>query len=203
MARTAGVQASPAAGIDPADLLRLVEALEKGAEVRGSLHQQADWQRGAQKRAAEILRGFVMAHTSGVPPCDGGDRMAAEKFELVRSIIHQCFALRMPQTFLQQLGMTAQIVPLKGLTLRQAEAIVDRLNAAPADGGKTDYARGYSEGVEDERAATRASLTERIDAAMVEMSNTHPPLRRSECERLIRAALGVSGVQPQQENDHG
>jgi hypothetical protein len=31
-------------------------------------------------------------------------------------------------------------------------------------------------------------LTDAVDAAMVEMQNIHPPLRRSECERLIRAA---------------
>ena len=30
-----------------------------------------------------------------------------------------------------------------------------------------------------------------VDAAMIEMTNIHPPLRRSECERLIRAALSV------------
>ena len=34
-----------------------------------------------------------------------------------------------------------------------------------------------------------ANLVEMVDAAMVEMKNIHPPLRRSECERLIRAAL--------------
>lgn len=32
---------------------------------------------------------------------------------------------------------------------------------------------------------------EMIDAAMVEMANITPPLRRSECERLIRAALSA------------
>lgn len=32
-------------------------------------------------------------------------------------------------------------------------------------------------------------LTAMVDAAMVEMQNITPPLRRSECERLIRAAL--------------
>lgn len=58
--------------------------------------------------------------------------MAVDRFELVRSIIHQCPALKMPQTFLQQMGMTAQIVPLKGLTQEQGQAIADRLNAAPA-----------------------------------------------------------------------
>lgn len=36
------------------------------------------------------------------------------------------------------------------------------------------------------------SITAMVDAAMVEMSNIHPPLRRSECERLIRAAIGVA-----------
>lgn len=35
-----------------------------------------------------------------------------------------------------------------------------------------------------------------IDAAMVEMKNIHPPLRRSDCERLIRAALSASPTPP-------
>lgn len=34
-----------------------------------------------------------------------------------------------------------------------------------------------------------ASLTLAVDAAMLEMQNISPPLRRSDCERLIRAAL--------------
>jgi hypothetical protein len=34
-----------------------------------------------------------------------------------------------------------------------------------------------------------------IDAAMVEMANIHPPLKRSECQRLIRAALSASPKQ--------
>lgn len=32
-------------------------------------------------------------------------------------------------------------------------------------------------------------ITAAVDAAMVEMKNMHPPMRRSECERLIKAAL--------------
>jgi hypothetical protein len=35
--------------------------------------------------------------------------------------------------------------------------------------------------------------TRMVDAAMEEMRNITPPLRRSECERLIRAALGGAG----------
>lgn len=35
----------------------------------------------------------------------------------------------------------------------------------------------------------RDELTNMVDAAMVEMAGIHPPLKRSECERLIRAAL--------------
>jgi len=35
----------------------------------------------------------------------------------------------------------------------------------------------------------------RVDAAMVEMRTIHPPLRRSECERLIKAALQLSEVE--------
>jgi hypothetical protein len=56
--------------------------------------------------------------------------MSTERYELTRSIIHKCPALKLPQTFLQKLGMTAQIVPLLGLTDEQAQAIVDRLNAS-------------------------------------------------------------------------
>lgn len=40
-------------------------------------------------------------------------------------------------------------------------------------------------------AANAGGLTDAVDAAMVEMANIHPPLRRSECERLIRAALAT------------
>ncbi|WP_437881064.1 phage protein NinX family protein [Pseudomonas sp. LRF_L74] len=41
-----------------------------------------------------------------------------------------------------------------------------------------------------------SSFTAAVDAAMVEMRNIHPPLRRGECERLIRAAL--TAFKPQQ-----
>lgn len=35
----------------------------------------------------------------------------------------------------------------------------------------------------------KMTMIERVDAAMVEMRGIFPPLRRSDCERLIRAAL--------------
>lgn len=35
----------------------------------------------------------------------------------------------------------------------------------------------------------RDGMARMVDAAMVEMSNIYPPLKRSDCERLIRAAL--------------
>ncbi|WP_278398308.1 hypothetical protein [Stutzerimonas kunmingensis] len=38
----------------------------------------------------------------------------------------------------------------------------------------------------------QSMLVEMIDAAMLEMRNVAPPLRRSECERLIRAAVATS-----------
>lgn len=38
---------------------------------------------------------------------------------------------------------------------------------------------------------TAAASVEMIDAAMVEMQNIHPPLKRSECQRLINAALAA------------
>ena len=39
--------------------------------------------------------------------------------------------------------------------------------------------------------AERKTVTLMVDAAMVEMKNITPPLRRSECERLIRAAISA------------
>lgn len=38
-------------------------------------------------------------------------------------------------------------------------------------------------------AAQPLLTVEMVDAAMLEMSNIHPPLKRSECERLLRAAM--------------
>lgn len=52
--------------------------------------------------------------------------------------------------------------------------------------------RTASYGVAPSREPSRDQITAMVDAAMLEMSNIHPPLRRSECERLIRAAYGVS-----------
>jgi len=40
------------------------------------------------------------------------------------------------------------------------------------------------------------ALTQAVDAAMVEMKNIHPPLRRSECQRLIQAALNAAPAAP-------
>lgn len=40
----------------------------------------------------------------------------------------------------------------------------------------------------------QSGLVEMIDAAMIEMRNIAPPLRRSDCERLIRAALSAQGA---------
>ena len=46
-------------------------------------------------------------------------------------------------------------------------------------------------------AMSKETLMAMVDAAMVEMSNIHPPLKRSECERLILAALDAyEGVAP-------
>lgn len=38
------------------------------------------------------------------------------------------------------------------------------------------------------------TMTAMVDRAMVEMQNMHPPLRRSECERLIKAAFTVGSI---------
>jgi hypothetical protein len=49
-------------------------------------------------------------------------------------------------------------------------------------------------------AQEHQKMIQMVDAAMVEMRNISPPLRRSECERLIRAAISTHpAAQPAQE----
>jgi len=74
------------------------------------------------------------------------------------------------------------------------------------DGGRNPRYEGLFEGeTEQQRTERLASsqaatqpeqrgLVEMIDAAMIEMRNIAPPLCRSECERLIRAALSAQGA---------
>lgn len=45
-------------------------------------------------------------------------------------------------------------------------------------------------------APEQQTETAMIDAAMVEMANITPPLRRSECARLIRAAMAAQQAAP-------
>lgn len=79
--------------------------------------------------------------------------------------------------------------------LRNATAFVQRL--VDCAGIQQSVATGYLRDILDvlkgnpvpSAPAERDVLTAMVDAAMVEMANIHPPLKRSECERLIRAAL--------------
>lgn len=66
----------------------------------------------------------------------------------------------------------------------------EMLSAVPADSTVKQCLS-----VQPVKAAPDDSLTAAVDAAMIEMQNISPPLRRSECERLIRAALRVLRAQ--------
>jgi hypothetical protein len=57
-------------------------------------------------------------------------KMAVEEFSLTRSIIHECPALRLPQSFVEKLGNVAQVVALKGCDAETAQFIVNACNAA-------------------------------------------------------------------------
>lgn len=67
--------------------------------------------------------------TAPVPPVV---QAPGKGYKLTRSIIYKCPALVLPQSFIEKLGMTAQIVPLKGFTDEQAQKLCDDCNAAPA-----------------------------------------------------------------------
>lgn len=54
---------------------------------------------------------------------------AMTDFELTRSVIYDCPALRLPQSFIDRLGMVAQIVVLKGASPEIAKFIASACNA--------------------------------------------------------------------------
>lgn len=54
----------------------------------------------------------------------------SSRYEIGKSIIYNCPALLMPQSFVEQVGGARQIVPLRGLTDEQSKFIADACNAA-------------------------------------------------------------------------
>jgi hypothetical protein len=52
-------------------------------------------------------------------------------WKVTRSIIKECPALIVPQTLLQKLGSTAQIIPLPGFTEQAANEMANALNSTP------------------------------------------------------------------------
>ena len=49
-------------------------------------------------------------------------------FELTHSIIHDCLAIKLPQSFLEELGHLRQIAVLKGVKPEMVQFIVDACN---------------------------------------------------------------------------
>lgn len=56
--------------------------------------------------------------------------MSGARFELTRSIIHNCPALVLPQSFAEQIGGVTQLVVLKGASPEVAQFIADACKAA-------------------------------------------------------------------------
>lgn len=88
--------------------------------------------RVASAKAAIRARAAHPAEPPFNEPIQSATQNAMSDFELTRSIIHGCPALRLPQSFVDRLGMTAQIVALKGATPEIAQYVVDACNRAVA-----------------------------------------------------------------------
>ena len=80
-----------------------------------------------------------------------------------------------------------------------AKALINRWDST--DWKDTPHTAHY---IEELRKAVNVELAQSVepevlmvDAAMVEMKNIVPPLRRSECLRLIRAAINATAHPPQ------
>ena len=76
-----------------------------------------------------------------------------------------------------------------------AEPIIEAIKELRASVGAAIYRICKLVGIDDLQEPEIAM----IDAAMVEMANIHPPLKRSECQRLIRAALSAAPAPQAQE----
>jgi hypothetical protein len=61
------------------------------------------------------------------------DCFESGKFKLARSIIHDCPALVLPQSFIEKLGNVAQLVVLKGVDDEIASVLLNKLNAPAQD----------------------------------------------------------------------
>lgn len=73
--------------------------------------------------------------------------------------------------------------------------VTDPLHPRYIEGYKAGHAAGRRRAAPQPAPATLSDREEiaMVDAAMVEMANIVPPLKRSECARLIRAALAAQG----------
>ena len=88
---------------------------------------------------------------------------------------------------------------MNSTTDKLAEALRDFLEEADQGIVATPFTRESARAALaalDAKPAPADALTQAVDAAMVEMKNIHPPLRRSECQRLIQAALNVAPAAP-------
>jgi len=81
---------------------------------KGCFHAGAFW-------ARQTILSKLSAKTEAQP-------VVKNRYELTRSIIHNCPAIKLPRSFAMKIGMMAQIVPLPGFTQEKAEEFLADLN---------------------------------------------------------------------------
>lgn len=116
------------------------------------------------------------------------EAVAQGPWQLTRSIIHNCPALRVPQTWLQRLGNVAQIVVLKGADEALAQSIADALNVAPA---AAPSAQPGALGVAVNRALFRPECQRLSEWALI------GPVQRAAVESFAEALLAAAPSAPQ------
>lgn len=98
----------------------------KGEEEELHRHSYHDIVEVAEKIKLELDLYRAVATPADMPASDAANK----GYKLTKSIIHKCPALVLPQSYIQKLGNTAQIIPLKGLTDEAAQMLLADLNAA-------------------------------------------------------------------------
>jgi len=196
-------EANTCGGLDVAQLI---------AEMRAALSQQAEPTDTytAVDMATAAAQGFRDGQAA-VEPAPAQDEREATLEELVTLIegAHandKTFAEAIFDAGFRRPAQTEQQPEQSGLCVAMRESynegFSDGVRSAESGNHRfhADQEKGWMES--EARAAPiaqtapqpeQSGLVGMVDAAMIEMRNIAPPLRRSDCERLIRAALSAQG----------
>lgn len=175
-------QGEPVAYIRQKDIDRLLSAHVAGCSANlekeprdGFVPFFAHPDSGEVERLRRALKGAVTLNTEGA--------------ERERGILIERDTLRAQLARLRKRAWAVMQEALDGARVHPCDEHSEEVKARTLLPEWQSLYRSLSVSADPSAPVERDDLTSMVDAAMVEMAGIHPPLKRSECERLIRAAL--------------